>query len=228
MIGERPVLFQYGRPVPVSPHARSQSPQADHLARRRVGFCSRPLRGRPITYHLVESSTPPLGSSKYRTFGTSSRDLRPLTARSGTKSGFTCPRGRKHQDSPRLSRSRRRGHGLRQRGPGRLPPRGVYALCARRDGVDPPGEEKRGDRAAAPREWGSTERNLLPPGDHDWWLYGGLFRSVYLEIVPELSVARILVGHRRDVMESVVVVHNEGGPSGGSVVRFDPGWEDGS
>lgn len=91
-----------------------------------------------------------------------------------------------------------------------------------------PGEENEVVVELRRRPWGSVERHLLPPNDHDWWLYGGLFRSVYLEIIPQLSVARILVGYRSGTMESVVVVQNEGDTERRIVVRFDPGWEDGS
>ena len=69
-----------------------------------------------------------------------------------------------------------------------------------------PSWRSRAERTASPcvsaaGTGGKTERSLLPPGDHDWWLYGGLFRSVYLEAVPQLSIARILVGQRAGVME---------------------------
>lgn len=73
------------------------------------------------------------------------------------------------------------------------------------------------------RAWGSVERDVLPPGDHDWWLYGGLYRDVWLEIVPELSVARILAGYRDGVMHARVVVQNEGEAEQRVAVRLDPG-----
>lgn len=88
-----------------------------------------------------------------------------------------------------------------------------------------PGSENEVTVRLRRRVWGTVERHLLPPGDHDWWLYGGLFQSVYVEIVPELSVARILAGYRQGTMRSVVVLHNDSAADRRVIVRFDPGWE---
>ena len=89
-----------------------------------------------------------------------------------------------------------------------------------------PGSENEVTVRLRRRVWGTVERHLLPPGDHDWWLYGGLFQSVYVEIVPELSVAAgILAGYRQGTMRSVVVLHNDSAADRRVIVRFDPGWE---
>jgi len=89
-----------------------------------------------------------------------------------------------------------------------------------------PGEENEVTVHLRRRIWGIKEQKLLPPGDHDWTLYGGLFQSVYVEMVPELSVARILAGYRSGTMKSVVVLHNEGPQDREVIVRFDPGWNE--
>jgi beta-galactosidase len=62
-------------------------------------------------------------------------------------------------------------------------------------------------------EWG-TRLDIVPWGLADWWNYGGVTGSVWLEAVPDLSLVRADVAPHLDGADVSVVVQNRGQPAG--------------
>ncbi|MGW0226736.1 glycoside hydrolase family 2 protein [Actinopolymorpha singaporensis] len=68
-----------------------------------------------------------------------------------------------------------------------------------------------------------SDDHALPPGVVDYWPYAGLTRSVWLESVPEVNVAKVLLDAKADTLDARVVVQNNGDTDFHGYVRLDPG-----
>jgi len=75
------------------------------------------------------------------------------------------------------------------------------------------------------RTWGTSERNEVPPGDFDWWPWGGILRSVYLEATPQVTISKILLDapFEEQVLKAYVVIYNHSNTSQETKVTFNPG-----
>ncbi|HHV55516.1 MAG TPA: hypothetical protein GXX55_08740 [Firmicutes bacterium] len=63
---------------------------------------------------------------------------------------------------------------------------------------------------AARRPWGTEDLNTLPPGRaYDWWPYGGITAPVYLERYPSLSIRKLRAAAARGRFVADVVVMNQ-------------------
>ncbi|MGH9161017.1 MAG: sugar-binding domain-containing protein, partial [Vicinamibacteraceae bacterium] len=63
----------------------------------------------------------------------------------------------------------------------------------------------------------------LPPGVVDYWPYAGLTRSVWLEAVPRVTVAKVLLNASGGSLDARVVLENHGDRAFHGLVRVDPG-----
>ncbi|MFD2078764.1 beta-glucuronidase [Actinopolymorpha cephalotaxi] len=68
-----------------------------------------------------------------------------------------------------------------------------------------------------------SDDKALPPGVVDYWPYAGLTRSVWLESVPEVNVAKVLLDAKKSTLDARVVVQNSGDTDFNGYVRIDPG-----
>ncbi|MEL7976308.1 glycoside hydrolase family 2 TIM barrel-domain containing protein [Isoptericola sp. F-RaC21] len=68
-----------------------------------------------------------------------------------------------------------------------------------------------------------TDRYAVPWKPVDYWPYAGLTRSAWLEAVPRVSVAKVLVAAADGVLDARAVVENTGSRPFRGSVRWDPG-----
>ena len=67
----------------------------------------------------------------------------------------------------------------------------------------------------------------LPSGPVDYWPYAGLTRSVWLEAVPEVTVAKLLLDARDETLDARAVVENHTDTAFHGTVKLDPGPDSG-
>ncbi|HZC25671.1 MAG TPA: glycoside hydrolase family 2 TIM barrel-domain containing protein [Actinopolymorphaceae bacterium] len=68
-----------------------------------------------------------------------------------------------------------------------------------------------------------SDDKALPPGVVDDWPYAGLTRSAWLEAVPQVTVAKLLLDASTSTLDARVVVENHGDVDFHGQVRVDPG-----
>jgi beta-glucuronidase len=67
----------------------------------------------------------------------------------------------------------------------------------------------------------------LPPGPVDYWPYAGLTRSVWLEAVPQVAVAKLLLNASDHHLEARAVIENHSADDYSGTVLLDPGPQTG-
>lgn len=76
------------------------------------------------------------------------------------------------------------------------------------------------------RKWGTLENHEIPPKDFDWWPWGGILKSVYLEATSQVTISKIILNapFEEKILRAYVVIYNHSKTPQTVEIKFNPGY----